>query len=84
MKELTEVEMLERELIQNPIKFTKDIEKLSSELDMTYIDSIIHYCTENEIELEIVGGLITANLREKIQAEATSLNFLPKGGVLPI
>ena len=56
MKELTEVEMLERELIQNPIKFTKDIEKLSSELDMTYIDSIIHYCTENGVVFDADYG----------------------------
>ena len=39
---------------------------------------------ENNIDLDVVGILVTSNLREKIEAEATSLNFLPKGGVLPI
>ncbi len=84
MKELTEVELLERELIQNPIKFTIAIEKVKRELGTTYIESIIHYCEENSIELDIVGDLVTNNLKEKIQAEATYLNFLPKTGVLPI
>ena len=84
MKKLTEVDLLQRELIQNPIKFTIAIEEIKRELNMSYIESIIHYCEENSIELDIVGSLVTNNLKEKIQAEATHLNFLPKTGVLPI
>ena len=89
MKELTELEVSELDIliekyIQNPTKFSIAIEGVRKETDLSYMDSIIHYCRENSIELNIVGDLVTANLREKVEAEARNLNFLPKGGVLPI
>ena len=89
MKELTEIEVSELDIliekyIQNPTKFSIAIEGVRKETDLSYMDSIIHYCRENSIELNIVGDLVTANLREKVEAEARNLNFLPKGGVLPI
>ena len=89
MKELTEIEVSELDIliekyIQNPTKFSIAIEGVRKETDLSYMDSIIHYCRENSIELNIVGDLVTANLREKVEAEARNLNFLTKGGVLPI
>jgi hypothetical protein len=83
-KEMTEEEQLMEELIQNQSKFTTAVEKIRKDFDISYIDSIIHYCTENEIELNIVDSLVTPNLKEKLEAEAVELNFLPRGGVLPI
>ena len=85
MRKLSDEEKsLESKYIQNPIKFSTAIEKVKKEVGSTYIESIIQYWNENNIDLDVVGNLVTSNLREKIEAEATSLNFLPKGGVLPI
>ena len=81
---LTDEEQLMEELIQNRSKFTTAIEKIRKDFGISYIDSIIHYCDEHEIELNIVDSLVTPNLKEKIEAEAVQLNFLPRGGVLPI
>ena len=71
-------------MIQNKSKFTFAIEKIRKDIEMSYIDSIIYYCDEHDIELSIVDSLVTPNLKEKLEAEAVELNFLPRGGVLPI
>ena len=85
MKELmTEEEQLMNQLIQNQTRFTAAIENIRKEFGISYIDSIIYYCDEHDIELNIVDSLITRNLKEKLEAEAVELNFLPRGGVLPI
>ena len=89
MNELTEIEISDLDLliekyIQNPTKFSIAIEGVKKETELSYIDSIIYYCKENSIELNIVGDLVTANLKEKVEAEARNLNFLPRGGILPI
>jgi hypothetical protein len=85
MRELmTEEEQLMGQLIQNQTRFTIAVEKIRKDFGISYIDSVIYYCTEHEIELNIVDSLITSNLKEKLEAEAVQLNFLPRGGVLPI
>ena len=85
MKELmNEEEQLMNQVIQNRSKFTMAIENIRKDFGISYIDSIIHYCTEHDIELAIVDSLVTPNLKEKLEAEAVQLNFLPRGGVLPI
>ena len=85
MKELmTEEEQLMNQLIQNQTRFTAAIENIRKEFGISYIDSIIYYCDEHDIELNIVDCLISRILKEKLEAEAVELNFLPRGGVLPI
>ena len=53
---------------------------------ITYMDAIIWYCEQNQIEVESVGRLISKALKEKIQVEAMNANMLKveKGGKLPI
>ena len=53
---------------------------------ITYMDAIIHYCEENNIEVETVGRLISKALKEKIQVECAKANLLklPETGKLPI
>ena len=46
--------------------------------EMNYIDSVIHYCEENEIELDSVNKLISKPLKEKLRYEAQQLNFMKK------
>jgi len=51
---------------------------------MTYMDAIIDVCDRNEVELEEVRRFISPVLKEKIEAEAMKLNFLPRQNTLPI
>ena len=59
-------------------KFTKLIEKTVAELKIPYMDAIIKVCENNEIELDDVKKFVSPVIRDKLEAEAMELNFLPK------
>mgnify|MGYP003641601457 FL=1 len=67
-------------------KFAEDIESLVLKTKMNYIDAIVQYCTDNEIEIETVGKLVSKPLKEKIKCLATDLNYMKKTskGKLPL
>jgi hypothetical protein len=69
-------------------KFSENIEKLVKESGglVNYIEAIITYCEENEIELETVPKLISKPLKEKIKYQAQDLNYMKKTtrGILPV
>ena len=67
-------------------KFAEDIDKLVLNTKMNYIDAIVQYCEDNEIEIESVGKLISKPLKEKIKYVATELNYMKKTskGKLPL
>jgi hypothetical protein len=48
------------------------------------MEAVLWYCQKEEIELEGVGSLVSKGLKEKIEANARELNFLPKQAQLPI
>ena len=53
---------------------------------ITYMDAILWYCEQNQIEVESVGRLISKALKEKIQVEASKANLIKieQTGKLPI
>ena len=67
-------------------KFAADIEALVLRTKMNYIDAIVEYCSQNEIEVENVSKLLNKPLKEKVKADATELNYLKKTsrGKLPV
>ena len=69
----------------NSKEFSLKIEKLVKEKrDLTYMDAVIWYCEQNDIDVATVNPLISKTLKQKIEMEAQKLNFLPKTGVLPV
>ena len=67
-------------------KFAEDIEHLVLATGMNYIDAIVQYCEDNEIEIESVSKLINKPLKEKLKYVATELNYMKKTskGKLPL
>ena len=60
-------------------RFSQEVEKIAvSNSDMNYIDSVIHYCEVNEIELDSINKLISKPLKEKLRHDAQQLNFMKK------
>jgi hypothetical protein len=61
-------------------KFSMEIENLKkiSNGTMNYIECIIHFCTENNIEIETVSKLISKPLKEKLKYDAQRLNYMKK------
>ena len=76
MQKDVDVLLKEKFLCQN--KFTSDIESLVQEYKMNYIEAIISYCEDNNIEFESVSKLITKPLKDKLKAQATELNYLKR------
>ncbi len=62
-----------------PAKFAENIETLVlNNKDMNYIDAIVHFCDQNNIDVESVPKLISKPLKEKIKCDAQQLNFMKK------
>ena len=60
-------------------KFSQEVERIVFDnIDMNYIDAIIHYCDQNEIELETVPKLISKPLKEKLKYDAQELNLIKR------
>ena len=65
-------------------QFSLLIEKYAREKKCSYMDAIVLYCEENEMEVESAAQMISPNIRDKIEVEAQDLNFLPRAARLPI
>ena len=71
----------------NSKEFTQKINDIvKDKKPITYIDAIVLYCEQHNIEIETTTRLISKSLKEKIKAEAMNANLLKikKGGTLPV
>lgn len=59
-------------------KFTNDIENLVKRTKLNYIDAIVMYCDENNIDILSVPKLISKPLKEKLKCDAIELNYIKK------
>jgi len=59
-------------------KFTKLIENTVADLKIPYMDAILKVCETNDIEVEDIRKFISPVIKDKLEAEAMELNFLPK------
>ncbi len=77
-----ENEELNKELenkFYSQVKVSQDIEEIyTKNSDMSYIDSVMHFCELNKIDVESIPKLISKPLKEKIKYEAIELNFLKR------
>lgn len=70
----------------NSKKFALIIEGIVKDKRISYLDAVLHYCENNDIDTASVGPLINKSLKEKIKAEAEKLNLVERSStaVLPI
>ncbi len=69
----------------NSKEFSLEIEKIvQSKKGITYMDAVLKYCEDNEIDPSTVAPMINKTLKDKITIEAQNLNYLPKTGQLPV
>lgn len=66
----------------NKKKFTKMVEDCVRTKSMTYMDTVVYLCEQNNLEIEDVKKYIAISIKEKIEMEAMKLNFLEKSGSL--
>jgi hypothetical protein len=69
---------------RSPTEFSLYIDEQVSAFKITYMDAVINYCNEKEIDIDSIGSLINQKLREKIQMEAEQANMIKSRGHLPV
>ncbi len=70
--------------LNTPKTFTLEIENIVKEKDLTHMEAVLWYCNKEGIEPDTVNSLISKGLKEKIEANARELNFLPRQAQLPV
>ena len=70
--------------MNTPKSFALQIETIVNQKGISHMDAVLWYCNEEGIELDTVGSMIPKGLKQKIEANARELNFLPKRAKLPI
>ena len=61
-------------------KFSMEVEEIvrSNQGGLNYIDAVLVYCEENDIELANVSKLISKPLKEKIKVDSQRMKFMKK------
>lgn len=69
---------------RSPNEFSLYIEEKVIKEKIGYMDAVISYCGEVDIDIESISKLVNQSLRDKIRTEAEEQNFLKKRGKLPL
>ena len=69
---------------RSPNEFSIYIDELVNQFNVTYMDAVIKYCQEKDIDVESIGPLINKKLKDKIQLEAEQQHMMKPRGHLPI
>jgi len=56
--------------------FSKMVESEVMKTGMNYIDSIVHLCEKNNIEVEDIKKYLNDSIKENLEVEAMGLNFI--------
>lgn len=64
-------------------KFAKIIEEEIRFKNSSYIDAILNFCDNHNLEPEDIKKYISDPIKNKLEAEAMKLNFFPKLNELP-
>ena len=67
-----------------PNEFAVEIEDLVRRHRMNYVDSVVHWAKEHDVNLEDISSLINSSLKSKLRVDYEKLNYLPKSNRLPI
>ena len=69
---------------QTSAEFYTKIVKLVEDTKLSYMDAVLHYCDQNNMEPETAAQLVNTKLKAQIREEAEVLNFRPKTAKLPL
>ena len=69
---------------RSPNEFSLYIEGKVAAQDISYMEAIIQYCEEVDIDVESISKLINQSLKDKVQIEAEDGNYFKKRGKLPL
>ena len=59
-------------------KFSVEIESIVRQGDLNYIEAIVQFCEDKNIEMDGIGKLISKPLKEKLKYDAQRLNYMKR------
>ena len=65
-------------------KFSKLVEAVVRQDRLSHMEAILYLCEKYEIEPEDCKKYVSNVIKDKLEAEAMNLNFIPKSNELPI
>lgn len=71
-------------IVTNAESFAKYIHGEVAHKGVTYIDAIIDFCAERDLEPEAIVPFIDDCIRLELQREGTALHLLPNNNALPL
>ena len=57
-------------------KFSVEIEKIVKDSNLNYIEAVVQFCEDKNIEFDGIGKLISKPLKEKLKYDAQRLNYM--------
>jgi hypothetical protein len=78
METITDIQSALKDKFLSQSKFSNEIEHLVNYGNVTYIEAIVQYCEDNNLEIENVPKLLSKPLKERVRCEAIQLNCLRK------
>lgn len=76
-------DIIEKKII-NKKTFSALVEEYVYNNDTPYIEAVVEVCNTRELDPGSVSSLLSNSIKDKIEAEAMALNFLPKVNALPL
>ena len=65
-------------------EFSNKILEMAEESNLSIMDSIVGYCEQTGMEIDVASTLISSALKAKLRDEAQELNLLKKSAKLPL
>ena len=59
-------------------KFSVEIEKIVKDSSLNYIEAVVQFCEDKNIEMDGISKLISKPLKEKLKFDAQRLNFMKR------
>ena len=71
-------------MLMNSKKFALEIEEIVNSKKISYMDAVVLYCEEHDMDTGTISPLINKSLKEKIQMEAEKLNLVEKSSTVTL
>jgi len=63
------------------LSFSLNIENLVEKKNISYMDAIVLYCENNDLEIEVAAKMLSSSIKANLKTEAEELHFLPKSNI---
>lgn len=60
------------------LRFQTAIEKLVVEQSLTYLEAVLQFCEDNDLDIEKIPRLLSSVLKEKLTEEASEKRLIKK------